>query len=84
MTQSNTITSKMLKPVPGHELKVLANTHQNGQMFRMAPSRFQIVTIPLGQLPGLRSLQDVVESISTRQQRFYHLGTAKLSRSGLS
>jgi len=42
------------------------------------------VTIAIGQLSGRRSLRDLVDNVSAQQQRLYHLGYAKLSRSNLS
>jgi len=38
----------------------------------------------IGQLSGRRSLRDVVDDVSAQQQRLYHLGSTKLSRSNLS
>ena len=38
----------------------------------------------IGQLSGRRSLRDLVDNVSAQQQRLYHLGSAKLSRSNLS
>ena len=38
----------------------------------------------IGQLSGRCSLRDLVDSISAQQQRLYHLGSAKLSRSNLA
>jgi hypothetical protein len=38
----------------------------------------------IGQLFGCRSLRDLVDNVSAQQQRLYHLGSARLSRSNLS
>jgi putative transposase len=38
----------------------------------------------IGQLSGRRSLRDLVDNVSAQQQRLYHLGSVKLSRSNLS
>lgn len=84
MAHCNTILSQILKLVPRHEFEVLANRHHSGRMFRTASRWSQFVTMTIGQLSGRSSLRDVVENVSAQQQRLYHLGTAKLSRSNLS
>jgi putative transposase len=38
----------------------------------------------VGQLSGRQSLRDIVENVSAQQQRLYHLGATKLSRSNLA
>lgn len=84
MAHCNTILSQILKLVPRHEFEVLANKHHSGRMFRSASRWSQFVIMAFGQLSGRRSLRDLVDNISAQQQRLYHLGSAKLSRSNLS
>ncbi len=38
----------------------------------------------MAQLAGRISLRDIVENVSAQAHRFYHLGSAKLTRSHLS
>jgi hypothetical protein len=80
----NTILSQILKFVPRHEFEELANRYHSGSVFRTASRWSQFVTMSIGQLSGQRSLRDVVENIEAQQQRLYHLGSTKLSRSNLS
>jgi len=84
MAHCNTILSQILKLVPRHEFESLANQHHSGRMFRSASRWSQFVTMSIGQLSGRQSLRDTVENVSAQQQRLYHLGSAKLSRSNLS
>ena len=84
MAHCNTILSQILKLVPRHEFEVLAKKHHNGRAFRTASRWSQFVTMAIGQLSGRRSLRDLVDNVSAQQQRLYHLGSAKLSRSTLS
>ena len=84
MAHCNTILSQILKLVPRHEFEVLANTHHSGRTFRTASRWSQFVTMAIGQLSGRRSLRDLVDNVAAQQQRLYHLGSAKLSRSNLS
>ena len=84
MAHCNTILSQILKLVPRHEFEALANKHHSGRMFRSASRWSQFVIMAFGQLSGRRSLRDLVDNISAQQQRLYHLGSAKLSRSNLS
>jgi hypothetical protein len=84
MAHCNTILSQILKLVPRHEFEVLANQHHCGRAVRSASRWSQFVTMSIGQLSGRRSLRDVVDNVSAQQQRLYHLGSTKLSRSSLS
>lgn len=38
----------------------------------------------MAQLAGRINLRDIVENVSAQAHRFYHLGSAKLTRSNLS
>ena len=84
MAHCNTILSQILKLVPRHEFETLAKKHHSGRMFRTASRWSQFVTMAIGQLSGRRSLRDLIDNVSAQQQRLYHLGSAKLSRSNLS
>jgi hypothetical protein len=84
MAHCNTILSQILNLVPRHEFETLANQHHSGRAFRTASRWSQFVTMCIGQLSGRRSLRDVVDNVSAQQQRLYHLGSTKLSRSNLS
>ena len=84
MAHCNTILSQILKLVPRHDFEVLAKKHHSGRTFRTASRWSQFVTMAIGQLSGRRSLRDLVDNVSAQQQRLYHLGSAKLSRSNLS
>lgn len=84
MAHCNTILSQILKLVPRHDFEVLAKKHHSGRTFRTASRWSQFVTMTIGQLSGRRSLRDLVDNVSAQQQRLYHLGSAKLSRSNLS
>lgn len=84
MAHCNTILSQILKLVPRHDFEVLAKKHHSGRNFRTASRWSQFVTMTIGQLSGRRSLRDLVDNVSAQQQRLYHLGSAKLSRSNLS
>jgi putative transposase len=84
MAHCNTILSQILKYVPRHEFEELANRYHSGRVFRTASRWSQFVTMSIGQLSGRRSLRDVVENVEAQQQRLYHLGSTKLSRSNLS
>jgi hypothetical protein len=84
MAHCNTILAQILKLVPRHEFEVLANKHHSGRMFRTASRWSQFVSMAIGQLSGRRSLRDLVDNVSAQQQRLYHLGSARLSRSNLS
>lgn len=84
MAHCNTILSQILKLVPRHEFEALANAYHKGRKFRTASRWSQFVAMTMGQLSGRQSLRDVVDNVSAQQQRLYHLGTAKLSRSNLS
>lgn len=84
MAHCNTILSQILKLVPRHDFERLAKMHHSGRTFRTASRWSQFVTMAIGQLSGRRSLRDLVDNVSAQQQRLYHLGSAKLSRSNLS
>jgi len=84
MGHCNTILSQILELVPRHEFESLANQHHSGRMFRTASRWSQFVTMSIAQLSGRSSLRDVVENVSVQEQRLYHLGSTKLSRSNLS
>jgi len=84
MAHCNTILSQILKLVPRHDFERLAKLHHSGRTFRTASRWSQFVTMAIGQLSGRRSLRDLVDNVSAQQQRLYHLGSAKLSRSNLS
>ena len=84
MAHCNTILSQILTLIPRHEFEALAKKHHSGRMFRTASRWSQFVTMAIGQLSGRRSLRDLVDNVSAQQQRLYHLGSAKLSRSNLS
>jgi hypothetical protein len=84
MAHCNTILSQILKLVPRHDFERLAKVHHSGRTFRTASRWSQFVTMAIGQLSGRRSLRDLVDNVSAQQQRLYHLGSAKLSRSNLS
>jgi putative transposase len=84
MSHCNTIFSKILKLVPRHEFETLAKQHHSGRSFRTASRWSQFVTLAMAQLAGRISLRDIVENVSAQAHRFYHLGSAKLTRSNLS
>ena len=84
MAHCNTILSQILKLVPRHDFERLAKVHHSGRTFRTASRWSQFVTMAIGQLSERRSLRDLVDNVSAQQQRLYHLGSAKLSRSNLS
>lgn len=52
--------------------------------FRTACRWSQFVTMAIGQLSGRRSSRDLIDNVSAEQQRLYHPGSTKLSRSNLS
>ena len=83
MSHCNTIFFQILKLVPRHEFEMLAKQHHSGRSFSTA-SRSQFVTLAMAQLAGRISLRDIVENVSAQAHRFYHLGSAKLTRSNLS
>jgi len=84
MAHCNTILSQILKLVPRHEFEALAKKHHSGRMFRSASRWSQFVTMAIGQLSGRRSLRDLIDNVCAQQQRLYHLGSTKLTRSNLS
>jgi hypothetical protein len=84
MAHYNTVFSQLLKLIPRHEFETLAKQHHSGRSFRSASRWSQFVTMAMGQLSGRNSLRDIVENISAQAHRFYHLGSARLSRSNLS
>jgi len=84
MAHCNTILSQILKFVPRHEFETLAKHHHSGRNFRTASRWSQFVSLTMAQLSGRNSLRDIVDNISAQAHRFYHLGSAKLSRSNLS
>ena len=84
MSHCNTIFSQILKLVPRHEFETLAKQHHSGRSFRTASRWSQFVTLAMAQLAGRISLRDIVENVSAQAHRFYHLGSAKLTRSNLS
>ena len=84
MAHCNTILSQILKLVPRHDFERLAKVHHSGRTFRTASRWSQFVTMAIGQLSGRRSLRDLVDNVCAQQQRLYHLGSGKLSRSNLS
>ncbi len=84
MPHCNTIFSQILKLVPRHEFETLAKQHHSGRSFRTASRWSQFVTLAMAQLAGRISLRDIVENVSAQAHRFYHLGSAKLTRSNLS
>ena len=84
MAHCNTILSQLLKLVSRHDFEALANKHHSGRSFRPASRWSQFVTMAIGQLSGRRNLRNLVDNVSAQQQRLYHLGSAKLSRSNLS
>ena len=65
------VNEKMLRP-------------DSGRSFRTASRWSQFVTLALAQLTDRMSLRDIVDNVSAQAHRFYHLGSAKLTRSNLS
>jgi len=84
MAHCNTILSQMLRNIPRHEFETLAKKHHTGRSFRTASRWSQFVVMAIGQLSGRKSLRDVIDNVGAQQQRLYHCGIAKLSRSNLS
>ena len=84
MYHCNTIFPQILNLVPRHEFETLAKQHHSDRSFRTASRWSQFVTLAMAQLAGRISLRDIVENVSAQAHRFYHLGSAKLSRSNLS
>ena len=84
MSHCNTILSQILNLVPRHEFERLANQHHSGRAFRSTSRWSQFVMMCIGQLSGRCSLRDIVDNVSVQQQRLYHLGSKKMSRSNLA
>lgn len=84
MAHNNTVFSQLLKLLPRHEFETLAKQHHSGRSFRTASRWSQFVVLMMAQLSGRNSLRDIVDTLSAQAHRFYHLGSAKLSRSNLS
>ena len=84
MSHNNTVLAQLLKLISRHEFETLAKQHHTGRSFRTASRWSQFVSMAMAQLSGRNSLRDIVENISAQAHRFYHLGSAKLTRSTLS
>jgi len=84
LSHNNTVLGQLLKLIPRHEFDTLAKQHHTGRSFRTASRWSQFVSMAMAQLSGRNSLRDIVENISAQAHRFYHLGSAKLTRSNLS
>jgi putative transposase len=84
MAHNNTVFSQLLKLLPRHEFETLAKQYHSGRSFRTASRWSQFVVLMMAQLSGRNSLRDIVDTLSAQAHRFYHLGSAKLSRSNLS
>lgn len=84
MAHTNTILNQLLKLVPRHEFKALANQHHSGRSFRTTSRWTQFVVMLMGQLAGRVSLSDIVDNISAQSNRLYYIGTSNISRSNLS
>jgi hypothetical protein len=84
VAHTNTILNQLLKLVPRHEFKALANQHHSGRSFRTTSRWTQFVVMLMGQLAGRVSLSDIVDNISAQSNRLYYIGTSNISRSNLS
>ena len=84
MAHCNTIAAQLPRLVPRHEYETLAKAHHSGRSFRTASRWSQFIVLMIGQLTGLHSLRELIDSISAQAHRLYHLGSTKPSRSNLS
>lgn len=84
MAHHNTVLSQILKLVPRHEFRSLAQTVDSGPPLRAISRWDQFVALLTGQLSGRRSLRDVIANLGAQSDRLFHLGCRLPSRSTLA
>ena len=84
MAHNNTVLSQILKLVCRHEFESLAKSHHLGQKLRKMTRWGQFVAMMMAQLSGRTSLRDIESNLSAQQNKLYHLGVPKVTRSSLA
>ena len=84
MAHSNTILSQVLKLIPRHEFRKLAEEH-DGRRRSDAMTRWtQFVAMSTAQLTGRTSLRDIESTLGSQRHLRYHTGGGEVTRSSLS
>jgi hypothetical protein len=84
LAHNNTVLSQILKLVCRHEFESLAKSHHLGQKLRKMTRWGQFVAMMMAQLSGRTSLRDIESNLSAQQNKLYHLGVSKVTRSSLA
>lgn len=84
MAHHSTVFGQLLKCLPRHEFRALAEAHHSGGRLRRTSRWSQFVAMAMGQLTGRLSLRDVVENARAQHRLWYHLGAVQVSRTTLA
>jgi len=74
LTHHNTVFTQLLKYIPRHKLKSLANRHHVGQKLRNISWWSQLVSLCLAQVSSRSNLRDIASNLSAQSAKLYHLG----------
>ena len=83
MAHHNTVSSQMLKLVPGRGFETPARTHRQGRKLRRMTCWSQFVSPGLAQLAGRSSLRDVISNLEAQASKLYHPGCGEVNRPSL-
>jgi putative transposase len=82
MAHHNTLFHSMLNFIPRHQFSALEKQHSTGRKARRFSRWSQFVHLSFMQLTGRASLRDGIQSMNSRANSLYHLGTKPVSRVG--
>ena len=84
MAHCNTLFNSMLNFIPRHQFSALEKQHGTGRVPRTFSRWNQFVHLTFMQLTGRSSLRDGIQSMNSRANNLYHLGSTPVSRSTFS
>lgn len=84
MAHHNTVLTQILKLLPRSRFQKSVTRNQGDKRCRTVFCWDLFIAMLFGQLSGAQSLRELVETLSSQSNRFYHLGINAIRRSTLS
>ena len=84
MSSLNTVLNELLQIVPRYKFESLVSTYQNDRYVKYYTTWQQFITLLYAQMKGKDSLRDIITSLNTHKESWYHMGLKDIHRSTIS
>lgn len=84
MRHHNSLFQQILQVVPWDRFERLVDHHESDARVRRLTTKSQLIALLYAQLSGVQSLREIEQSMTSHENRLYHLGATAPARSTLA